>query len=280
MTTTSMEHTVFGLRHGVLYTANPRKLVPWGAHVNNFNAYDQNYGQFVMVSVPEDDEGPFAGQSWMIDTYHFKTPSLPAGHKGNRHDGYIEHAAKRDFVTSSAIWSYKGDCYYNACVRLTEGNAHLFEERMDLREWCYVDDEKAKDYDADDVLWSLHLFKEHGYSFSYGDEGITVRRKSAQKSPLRQAQAIRSRMGNERSNYDGYSYKREASDLERFAFEHRDDERILRIYEEVREDIEFVRRVADEYREMRYRCWPAPHQLSLFAFDDDGQIVLAASDEG
>lgn len=268
----------YGIRHGVLYTTNPRNLVPWGAHVNPVNAYDQNYGQFVMVTVPEDDDGPFAGQSWMIDTYHFKDKSLPAGYEGNRHDGYIKKAAERDFVTSSAIWSYKGDCYYNACVQLTEDNAHLFEERLELSEWCYVDDETAKDYAEDDVRTKLKLFREHGFHWHFGDCGISVRRKSAEKSAVCQARAIRSRFRNERPYYG--SYVREADDLERFAFEHRDNEEVVRIYEEEEEEIAFGRRVAAKYRKMRCARFPSfPGQGRLFDIDEEGNIVVTTPDE-
>ena len=272
MTTNSSE-TTFGLRHGVLYKASPRALSPWARNINDLNSYEQNYGQFVMLTVPEDDDGNLAGQSWMIDTYHFDIPGLHVREGETRNDALIRMVAERDFVSSHAIWCYKGICYYNACVRLNERNAELFTEVCDLREWEYVSEDVAPDYAEEDIIRGVHLYREHGYSYGRGgDIGITLRRKGATKSPVRQAQAIRGRMRYERPSYNGWSYLREAEELERFAYEHRDNADVLAILNREIPEIAFSRRVRDEWNELLGGT--DRDQMSLFSYDDEGNIVV------
>lgn len=270
------DDTTFGLRHGVIYEASPRSLSPWARNVNDRNQYDQNYGQFVMLTVPDDDDGYFAGQSWMIDTYHFDIPGVRTREGLNREDSLIAQVAERDFVSSWTIGHLKGNCYYNACVRLDERNAGLFTEVCDLRDYAYVSDEDAADYEEDDLVHGIHLYREHGYFRFHGDCGVILRRKGAEKSPVRQAQAMRSRMRRERPRYDGWSYLYRAEELERFAYEHQDREDVLAVLALETPEIEFGRRVRDEWHEFcddfdRNR---SHDQMRLFSYDDEGNVVV------
>lgn len=276
MTDTS---STYGIRHGVIYTACPSDLVSWGARVDGMNSYKQNYGQYVMVTVPDDDEGELAGQSWMIDTYHFgPCQSVPVSRSDDRENYHIEQAANRETMSSSSVLHYKWDCYYNACVPLTAGNAPLFKELVDLHGMCFVSEDEAADYETTDIVVGVHLFREHGYNSRLGgDIGITVRRKGAEKSPVRQALALASKASRERPSYVAGSYHVAARRLAEFAYGHRDDERVLRIYERHLPEIEFAERVCEEHRAMsvaygfsRDRC----DQMSLFDIDEDGNIEI------
>lgn len=270
--TTNGTDTTFGLRHGVLYEASPRALSTWARNVNDRNPYEQNYGQFVLLTVPDDDEGNLAGQSWMIDTYHFDIPGLQIREGETRDDALVRMVAERDFVSSGAIWHYKGNCYYNACVRLNERNAGLFTEICDLRDWQSVPDDVAPDYAEEDVIHGIHLYREHGYRFGHGgDVGISLRRRGSKKAPVRQAKAMRSRMRYERPDYRGWCYLRRAEELERFAWQHRDDREVLGILAREEPEIAFARRVRDEWRELRGDV--ASGQMRLFSYDDEGAVV-------
>ena len=265
----------FGLRHGVLYEASPRLLSPWALRVNPDNQYDQNYGQFVMLTVPEDDTGYFSGQTWMVDTYHFDIPGVKVKEGQHRHDAIIEKAAKRDFVPSATIGYLRGNCYYNACVQLDESNVDLFTEVCDLREWQYVSDDDAPDYPMDDLIHGVHLYREQGYAWGSGDIGITLRRKESEQSPVRQARAIVSKMERERPQYNGWSYLRWAEELEKFVYEHRNDEQVAEILQSKEREIAFVRRVRDDWHDEFYDSW-SRDQMRLFSFDDDGNILVGS----
>lgn len=265
--------TTFGLRHGVLYEASPRALSPWASRINDQRPHDQNYGQFVMLTVPDDDGGYFAGQSWMIDTYHFDIPGVRVQTGETHNEAIVRQASERDFVSSWTIGHLKGNCYYNACVRLNEQNAGLFTEICDLREWTYVSDKDAPDYNEDDLRHSIHLYREHGYSIGHGDWGVTLLRKGAKKSPVRQAKAIVSKMGYERPRYDGWSYIRLAEELEKFAYEHRDDQRIVDILMSKEREVAFARRVADEWHDEFCSSFDCD-QMRLFSYDDEGNIMI------
>ena len=265
--------TIFGIRHGVLYEAYPSSV---SSNTNPQRQYDQNYGQFLMVSVPEDDEGKFAGQHWMIDTYHFTSPSVCVREGQTRGEAIVEQAATREFVSSGALWSLKGNCYYNASVRLTEDNAGLFSEVCDLREWEPVSESEAPDYDVADIRHGIHLYQEQGYSWGRGDIGITLRRKGAPKSLVRQAKAIVARMERERPYYMAFSYDREAADLEKFAYGHRDNRAVMAVLEGKVEEIGFVRDTARAWRELVGRV--SSYQMSLFSFDEEGNIMVGDAD--
>ena len=266
-----MTESTFGIRHGVLYEASPRDLAPWAARINYNSPHEQNYGQFVMVTVPDDDPGSFAGQSWMIDTYHFTSPGLRTRPGQSRADAVIQQAAERDFVSSQAVWEFKGNCYYNACVRLNAENARLFREVCDLSEWVHVSDEEAADYNRDDIIDGVHLYREHGYVVGCGDIGICLRRKGAEKSPVRQAMALRSRLRQEIPSYNGWGYLMRAEELERFAYEHRDNETVLGILFREADEIAFARKVRDEWSGLH--PYPGSDQMHLFDYDDEGDVI-------
>lgn len=268
----------YGLRHGVIYKASPRALSPWASRVDDHNQYNQNYGQFVMLTVPDDDDGRFAGQTWMIDTYHFDIQGVKAREGLSREDCLIAQVAERDFVSSWTIGHLRGSCYYNASVRLDESNARLFTEVCDLREWAYVSEDDADDYDADDIIQGIHLYCEHGYSSGRGgDIGISLRRKGAEKSPARQALAMRGRMRRERPEYGGRGYLYRAKGLEQFACEHRDDGAVLDILAKEMPEIAFACHVRDEWNGLRGDF--DRDQMRLFDYDDDGSIMVPGDGE-
>lgn len=235
MTEKAKAAETYGLRYGVLYEASPRELSVWARNVNPQNSYDQNYGLFLMVSVPADDEGPFAGQTWMIDTYHISRTGTPGGWKGPRDDAYIKQAAERDLVPSGAVGHWQWDCYYNACVQLSASNAHRFREVADLREWQFVADREVADYREEDVIRNVMLFREHGYP-----GGICIRRRGAEKDAVRQARAMLNRVAYEMPSWSAYGAEHEMAALERFAFDHRDEPAVIDAYEQARPKMELV----------------------------------------
>lgn len=228
----------------------------------------------MMLSVPADDKGKFAGQSWMIDTYHFSNPHViyELGRYQYYADAVIEEFAARDFVSSSTIFFLQEDCFYNACVRLNEQNAKLFTEVCDLREWVYVFDDDISDYDEGDLCRGIHLYRDQGhYSWGLGYCGITLRRKSAEKDPIRYASTIIDKMSRELPRYDSLPYKMLAKQLESLAHKHRDDKRVASIFASKEREIEFFRRVASEWDELR-REIHHPDQMSLSSYDGEGRI--------
>lgn len=170
----------FGLRHGTLYEADARTLAPWARHVEETGPTPQSYGLFVLVTVPDDDPGRHAGEAWMVDTWDIDRPvSSPLAHdgRGTWSERYVELAAGRRDVQSATIdrWVGRGD--YNACVRLEAGNAGLFRKVMDIAEWGVIDADEARDYDGQDVIHGIRLFREQGYDWERGDVGVAMVRR-------------------------------------------------------------------------------------------------------
>jgi hypothetical protein len=171
-----------GFRAGVLYKANPAALAPYARNVGA-DAYDQAYGWFVCVSVPEGEPGKYAGKRWMVDTYHIKRPDGFSRNRKKLNDMYIRSAAERDEVSHAFMREAEFGCYRSDCVVLDERTAPLFSEVCDLADMEYIAYDEACEYDEADVVMGVPLFREHGWGAgsSIGSVGICMVRSGAGK---------------------------------------------------------------------------------------------------
>lgn len=272
------ESKTFGLRPGVIYEANPSDLSPWARKINYSRPYDQNYGEFLMVVVPDDDPGSYAGQVWMIDTYHMSSPAVPQG-PGTRDEKVVAMRAGMESASSSAVHAWRWDCYYDSCVRLTEQNAKFFTELCDLSQFRPAKDGELGDYDPEDTVMGVHLYREHGYRYDSGDRGINLVRRDAAKRPQRQATNIESQLRSEFPSYSAFGVRTAAAKLEQFALENRDCPEVLDVLERNRWRIEFALRVEQEWRDAQ-RGGSHLRSVDQMAFDiDEAGIMAVPSDE-
>lgn len=276
MTSTDItEVNTFGLEFHTLYEADLRSLRPWARNINTRNYHDQNYGQFVMVRVDDSDIEPakrskYDGQTWMVDTYHIK----PSGRYINDR---IANLAAMTRIHGRVLSSMRYDCYYDACVRLTEDTAPLFERICDLDEVEFINRDFADQYDPEDVFHGCHIGHEVGYDWHLGDCGITLLRKDAKKVPLLEA-----RHKFDRCREALYSYRSlmPIEEYERFVYKNRDNDAVVADYLTHVHDIGAF--VAEKRRHDEERDLAHPRK-NLVLFADDGtpwhELEKASADD-
>ena len=221
---------ILGIKPHTLYKAHIPDLTYYASKINPNYPSEQNYGQFLRVTV--DEEGSkLHGQTWMIDTYHISCLNWPVGGKT---DKSIEGLISMNTISEWGLCKLKGDCYYNASVELTENTAKYFTEFCDLTEVEPLSYRKAQYYNEEDIFYNVHLYFEHGYSFYSGDIGVTLIRKNAQENYERKLNTLAKEAidaCDSYGTYDNFSYT--VKDFEKLAFEHRDNPRILDLWQKV-----------------------------------------------
>lgn len=253
-----MEQNSFGLRHGVLYEADPRNLIGTKyAHIDSHHPYKQAYGQYLMMTI-HDKENPdeLEGHHFMIDTYliegtRYYAPTI---------DGRIEKIAAITYIPSSYFRYMVHSCYWRSITELTESSAHLFTPICDLKEMRHLKCREQEHFDPADCVGPVHLARELGYSWDFGDIGITLVRKDAKTVAYLKADALAREMLRSNSLIPHDMSTWSIRDFEAYVFEHRDDSKVLDVYETWRPRIEETLAFAEEHR---------PHaecqgQLALF----------------
>jgi hypothetical protein len=224
---------IFGIKPDTLYKANPRDLTCWAHKINHNRPYDQAYGQFIRVIVHDDEPSEHEGEAWMVDTYHLNRLSWSFGANTKT---TIEKLLEMRTMHFTSLQHVRFDCYYNDCVKLTEENAHLFEELCDLNDFTsLMPGQNPEHYSPNDIVRGVHLFREHGFSWDYGDIGITLIRKNAEPDWKRKMSTL-SRSVKSQIARNVYPY--DMKELEILALEHKDDDFALSLLEQTREEYE------------------------------------------
>lgn len=223
-----MALTAKDIRTGVLYEANPRDLEPYASRVDRDFPYNQSYGQYLRFDIPETDDGNKAGQSWMVDTYDISCSDFNVGGNTQNTVDALTKASDEGDASSWFINKIQFDHYYCSAVQLTDETAQWFTEYCDLHEFGARNGRNPNHYEGNDVVESVHLYFEHGYSMYIGDCGVTLIRKDATPHPLFTIQE-RYRHMREYSN-TGKLDTYELSKLENVVYENRDNPEIIEQY--------------------------------------------------
>ena len=236
----------FGIKYGTVYVAKPGQwwvLCRHMKHVNWNNTRDQNYGQFVLVTVPSDDGGIYAGQSWMVDTYDIERPGKLET-DSSFEAAYLRDARERRFVTSWWLGAVLNKCYYCACFKLTEDTAALIEEGCDLHEYDLIPSgENASDYENEDIVGGVRLFREH----AYGTGGAAYVRKGAARSLAKMARvAYNKAFWTLTPNF--YDVSRELATIEECLAKDPGNQEIVAIYRSAKAQYDCIERFREEYQ--------------------------------
>lgn len=122
--------------------------------------------------------------SWgMQDTYQIRY------HGGT--DGKGRYDASADYINKVATdkdlgersYRLQGIDYYYVNQCKLEGKENYFELLFNVNEYEYVRDSDSYKYPKDDIVRNVKLYNEHGYSWHYGDVGISVKRKDSKILP-------------------------------------------------------------------------------------------------
>ena len=156
-------------------------LVVWGGLYKvkhrRWNDSALRNDQIYYQAVPAHDKD---GNLWMQDTYQLKLPSYK---DGSATLGAMERIFALETPKSGdwAIRSSRGDFYHTGNEKITSKSMlDDYELICDLHDWIPCGRKDYREYDPKDVLHRIHLYKEHGYSWDYGDIGVTLIRKDAQ----------------------------------------------------------------------------------------------------
>lgn len=228
-----MSNPPYGMKFNTMYKYYPMDVSPYVYRIDNNRPYNQNYGQAILVHVVDDENNTqynnHNGEYWMIDTYHITSLS---GHYIN---DKIKSLLDLTNVSSYFVNHACGECYYNACVQLTEDTAKIFTPFFDITDVKYIRDEDASKYNSDDIFKSVHLGREVGFSWDFGDCGVTLVRASAEPVPEFTARKLARDMSKDLipdCPSDWY-----IRDFEKYVWQHKDDQSVINIYEQHRDDI-------------------------------------------
>lgn len=121
------------------------------------------------------------GTIWMQDTHQIRSSSMKKGQT------QTEAAIERIFELKNPIsgdWTIRcsrGDWYHDGNEELTEDRLADYELICDLHDYRpFEQGEDYRDFDTSDILFEIHLYSEHGYSWDYGDIGVKLVKKTAQ----------------------------------------------------------------------------------------------------
>jgi hypothetical protein len=253
-----MEQNTFGLRHGVLYEADPRALIGIEpSHIDSQHPYNQAYGQYLMVTVhDEENPGKLEGRHFMLDTYlidktEYYAPTM---------DGRIEKISEIAYVSSWYFNRMAYSCYWRSVAELTESSAPLFTPICDLREMRQLTYREQGHFDPADCVGPVHLARELGFSWDFGDIGINLVRKDADTVAHLKADALAREMLRSGGLIPHDMSALSIRVFEEFVIEHRDDPKVLDVYEAWRDRITETLAFAETHRARR-EC---PGQLALF----------------
>jgi len=155
--------------------------VVWGGlykvNHNRWNDSSIRNDQIYYQAVPAMDKD---GNVWMQDTHQLKYGSLK---DGSATLGAMERIfnLKDPDKGHWAIYTSRGDWYHTGNEKITsESMLNDYELICDLHDYRPLKkNEDYRDYDPQDVLHGIHLYQEHGYSWDYGDIGVTLIKKLA-----------------------------------------------------------------------------------------------------
>lgn len=150
------------------------KLGVWPMGHNGLWTNDQAYN----LAVPVHDEN---GDIWMQDTYQIKYYECKKGL--SRTDSailYMINLCSEDYK-GWVVRQAKGDFYFKNQKKLTSlSDLDGFILLGDLHDYRGLKSgEDERDYEKKDLLHHVKLYKEHGFSWTYGDIGVTLVRKNA-----------------------------------------------------------------------------------------------------
>lgn len=120
------------------------------------------------------------GTIWMQDTHQIDRCSMKNGQT------QTEAAIERIFEFKNPVSGDWTICrsrgwYHDGNEELTEDRLADYELICDLHDYRPFEQmEDYRDYDNEDILFHIHLFNEHGYSWNYGDIGVKLVKKDAQ----------------------------------------------------------------------------------------------------
>ena len=156
-----------------------KDLVVWGGLYkvkhNRWDGGTLRNDQIYRQAVPCLDND---GSLWMQDTHQLRLPSYK---DGSATLGAMERIFNLKEKGEWAIRQSRSDWYHPGNEKITnEAMLDDYELICDLHDWrpCGRDDYRS--YDSKDVLHRIHLYQEHGYSWDYGDIGVTLIRKDAE----------------------------------------------------------------------------------------------------
>lgn len=147
---------------------------------------DQIYGQAVPCKRKN-------GSIWMQDTHQIRSPSMKKGQ--SQTEAAIEQIfdLQNPKVGDGTVSRSISDWYHKGCEELTEYNIDDYELICDLHDYRpFKVGEDYRDYDPCDVLYHIHLYQEHGYSWDRGDIGVMLIRKDAIPSKFNKFKAAMS----------------------------------------------------------------------------------------
>lgn len=106
-------------------------------------------------------------------------------------DGQSKYDAAADYINTVATdkeigerrYQLLGENYYHSNKCKLEGKENYFELVFNVNEYEYVSDTDSFRYPNDDIVRYVKLYHEHGYSWHYGDVGISVKRKGSKILP-------------------------------------------------------------------------------------------------
>lgn len=143
------------------------------------------YQQAYNIAIPclVDDNGSIV----MLDTYQVN--------KCYTYDKACEHI--NNVITDAKIGAYAVNSvrfgYYHKCSSALHDSDFadgIFEFWFNVNEFEECKRSEAMMYADEDLHYSVKLYHEHGYSWTYGDTGICVKRKNASKLPERVLSSI------------------------------------------------------------------------------------------
>lgn len=243
------------MKSGCLYKAYPASLTPYGAKINDRNSYDQAYGHYVLVTV-DDPKSEHNGEQWMIDTYLIRPG-------GSNIESKIAYMANYNTLTWQALMNVIYSCYYRSACKLTDSSAQRFEKICDLNEVRMMSCSEHGKYRKEDCFYRIHVGREVGFSWSFGDCGVDLIKKDAKPDPVLTAEQLAKDMA-EDSLIKTYHSTWHIKEFEKHIFEHRNNPEVVKIYEKYRERISETLDFDEHHRQ-----YQPEEQLSLFEYEDD-----------
>lgn len=262
-----MTQTADAIKAGVLYEAYPRDLAPYAKNADTDWPYEHFYGQFIKLSVnPDDEDKRRAGKSFMVDTFLINcTDGSFGGDTNHRIQTIIDMS--ENGVSSWFINKLIFNHYYCDIVELNDNTAPYFTEFCDLHQFEQPTGKNIEHYSEDDLAFHVHLYHEHGFSWTFGDRGITLIRKNATPEPEYIVDE-QFRKLKEYSNYgklDTYYLKQ----LEKTIYNNRNNQEIL---DRLQEIWHYVNKcAAAETASNQLDAYPSCYeQMKLPIFDEEG----------
>lgn len=154
--------------------------IVWGGiykvNHNRWNTGDSYNDQIYRQAVPV---RRMDGSIWMQDTYQISYTGISSEDIMDSICNYNDPEKGEWIIKYSSNWYYPS----NEIITGYDFRLSDYELICDLHEYRPLNKvEDVRHYTHTDVIYRIHLANEHGYSFAYGDNGITLVKLDAQPS--------------------------------------------------------------------------------------------------